>query len=75
MGFQAAVAMARSGKEAEQAGNRMMQEIEEEEGESPDFEDLGPPLHNMTRHKEDVIHYEGGGQGGDIYIIINQDIP
>ncbi len=49
LGFQAAVAMARSGKEAEQAGNRMMQEIEEEEGESPDFEDLGPSLHNMTR--------------------------
>ncbi len=74
-GFQAAVAMARSGMEAEQIGNRMVQEIQEEVGEAPDFAELGPTMHDVTVNQGVVTHFQGGDKGGDIYVIINQNIP
>ncbi len=39
--------MARNAKEAESAVVNMAAKIEEEEGEAPSFDDLGPELHTI----------------------------
>ncbi len=75
MVLQAAVAMAHSAMETESVGNQVMQEIEDEEGDAPDFSDLGPALHDVTHHQGVVTHYQAGDKGGDIYVVINQNIP